>query len=506
MIVNQALGARATGELRQALTGGKLDPGKAATLKAMGFLADGPPTPEASARRGQDGQPNVTDDAQHLFPPGVQRAVALKPGALRFAPTPEDGAVPPGKILYQNAVNGAQRVADAARRMIPETLHARNDGVAAETQAMKPPPAPKSGARIGPAEIAAAPAEETPSEPGHKPVLASSPEPTPVERIRDELASGLVEAPKMALASHLFGAPHETTDRLGLSPEAAAQLRARAVAHVGHEMQARGVSPENAAQALLPGVLGPDGPVGFAARARDEILSSLASPYREVLSAHLTGETPEQIGARMGADPANVSRAADRANAHVAGIMERQGINPDDVRAVLAPRQPLASSPEPTFDEHSPKSATPAEQTRDPLATELQITNEKKSPDLASDQTNEHNDGGDLMSERGTSTGEGQKALAPRAPLSRILKAEPDQFHEIDAAPFRGTGKLGGIRLTEKMFAAIEKRLAEMTPSGEKPWFLVRGESSFPKEEAGRALFDWGKGIMYLSRNHSKPV
>jgi len=92
----------------------------------MGFLADGPPTPEASARRGQDGQPNVTDDAQHLFPPGVQRAVALKPRALRFAPTPEDGAVPPGKILYQNAVNGAQRVANAARRMIPEAALSRN--------------------------------------------------------------------------------------------------------------------------------------------------------------------------------------------------------------------------------------------------------------------------------------------------------------------------------------------------------------------------------------------
>jgi hypothetical protein len=57
-------------------------------------------------------------------------------------------------------------------------------------------------------------------------------------------------------------------------------------------------------------VLGPNRPLDFAARSRDRIVSGLASPYREVHSSHLGGETPEQIGARMGANPLNVSRGA----------------------------------------------------------------------------------------------------------------------------------------------------------------------------------------------------
>lgn len=72
--------------------------------------------------------------------------------------------------------------------------------------------------------------------------------------------------------------------------------------------------------------------------------------------------------------------------------------------------------------------------------------------------------------------------------------------------PFRGTGRHGGILLTEGMKDGIAKRLAKLTPSGESTWKLVRNaeaEAFLASKKLSdgtgmRAAFDARNGIMYL--------
>ena len=98
-------------------------------------------------------------------------------------------------------------------------------------------------------------------------------EAAPAERIRDDLASGLADAPKTALTSHLFGAPHEGRPVALGCHRKPLRNTPRVVAHVGRGNQARGTCADAAAQTFRPGVLGPDGPLGFATRS-----GALAAP------------------------------------------------------------------------------------------------------------------------------------------------------------------------------------------------------------------------------------
>lgn len=131
-IANQALGAKATNDLRNVLTGGQIGEWKAATLKAMGLLQQSDPA--------NPGAPlHVTEDAQHLMPPGVQKAVALKGDQLRYRPQAVDDH---GKILYRHSVAGMQRFADTAKRMVPQEMPgAETNAPTAKPEALTPAPA-----------------------------------------------------------------------------------------------------------------------------------------------------------------------------------------------------------------------------------------------------------------------------------------------------------------------------------------------------------------------------
>lgn len=145
-VANQALGAKATNDLRTVLTGGQIERGKAETLKAMGFLQGDPANPAAPLR--------VTEDAQHLFPPGIQKAVALKTDQLRYAPQAVDAH---GQVLYKTAVNGMQRFAESAKRKLPQEMPgAATPAPAAKPEIMMPAPAQPAAPDTRPLKLFAA--------------------------------------------------------------------------------------------------------------------------------------------------------------------------------------------------------------------------------------------------------------------------------------------------------------------------------------------------------------
>jgi len=249
MVVNQALGAKSVNDLRDTLRGSPLDPQKAATLKAMGFLVDG-----------KDGKPSVTDDAQHLLPPGPQRAVVARPDQLRFTPTPKDGSVPPGKILYENAKNGAQRVSDAARRMIPEPAPPRTEGPRVEGS-------PATAGSL-PGADGAAPS----SQPG-----ASDNRPLKAFHVQAN-SRGLQEAGE------------------GLSMTAP---QARAAG--GHDTAADVKGAPHTEPDVVP-ALDPTP----AEKARNAVMSRIEDRARKVLESRLAGHSPEDMAKEFGVKPDNV--------------------------------------------------------------------------------------------------------------------------------------------------------------------------------------------------------
>ena len=113
-IANQAVGSNAVKHLTNVLRGEKIGEGRANTLAAMGLLRQSDPGNPTSPL-------HVTEDAQRLFPPGVQRFVQLKPEIARYTPSPDPS---PGSALYQNAVAGMERFSKTAERMTPAPLPA----------------------------------------------------------------------------------------------------------------------------------------------------------------------------------------------------------------------------------------------------------------------------------------------------------------------------------------------------------------------------------------------
>jgi hypothetical protein len=75
----------------------------------MGFLHPGDPANPAAPLR-------VTEDAQRLLPPGVQRFVQLKPEVARYTTSPDPAH---GSVLYQNAVAGMEHFSNTADTLIP---------------------------------------------------------------------------------------------------------------------------------------------------------------------------------------------------------------------------------------------------------------------------------------------------------------------------------------------------------------------------------------------------
>ena len=111
-IANQAVGSNAMKHLTNVLRGEKIGEGRANTLTDMGLLRQSDPGNPTSPL-------HVTEDAQRLLPPGVQRFVQLKPELARYTASPDPA---PGSALYQNAVAGMERFSKTAERMTPAPL------------------------------------------------------------------------------------------------------------------------------------------------------------------------------------------------------------------------------------------------------------------------------------------------------------------------------------------------------------------------------------------------
>ena len=103
------VGADAVQDFMTVLRGGSIDPGKAQTLQAMGFLQPSDPSDPNSPL-------HLTEDAQPLLPPGGQRFVQLKPDVARYTPSSDPAH---GTALYQNAVAGMEHFANTAQNMLP---------------------------------------------------------------------------------------------------------------------------------------------------------------------------------------------------------------------------------------------------------------------------------------------------------------------------------------------------------------------------------------------------
>jgi hypothetical protein len=196
-IANQAVGAQAVKDLTAVIRGGKIGQSRAETLKAMGFLqASDPSDPTAPL--------HVTEDAQRLLPPGVQKFVQSQPDIARYNHSPDPAH---GSVLYQNAVAGMERFSKTAERMLPRQ-HSEEDARAAQRAA---------------------------------------------EKIRDDIGATLADRYPQVLASRLAGhSLEEIAARLGITPENAARAWEEVATHVGRMMRARGVSAEDAEKALAP--------------------------------------------------------------------------------------------------------------------------------------------------------------------------------------------------------------------------------------------------------------
>jgi hypothetical protein len=107
-VANQAVGANAVKDLLSVIRGRGIEQGKAQTLQDMGILQQSDPTDPTSPL-------HLTEDAQRLLPPGVQRFVQLKPDRARYTPSPDPAH---GSALYQNAVAGMERFSNTAERML----------------------------------------------------------------------------------------------------------------------------------------------------------------------------------------------------------------------------------------------------------------------------------------------------------------------------------------------------------------------------------------------------
>jgi len=181
-------------------------------------------------------QQSTTGEVSELMSAVRQAAEATPPSKFGWVAAVRDHVA---KLMNFLRGNGA---GETARQL--DRLHAELDRIVKNA---KPDENSPTGA---PTEIKDAGGGPNGSDPG---VIASSPEHLSAERIRDQIASGFSERPRAALASHLIGAHYEkAAGDPGMKPEAAAQLRARAVAHVGREMQARGVSADDAARPYGP--------------------------------------------------------------------------------------------------------------------------------------------------------------------------------------------------------------------------------------------------------------
>jgi hypothetical protein len=510
-IANQAVGAKAVQDLTGVLQGGKIGQGRAETLKNMGFLQPSDP--------GDPGSPlHVTEDAQRLLPPGAQKLVQLQPESARYNPSPDPAH---GSVLYRNAVAGMERFSKTAEQMLPRQLSeaeaksARDNTQAAAQSAAQtaPRPAKPAAARPGiedPAGIASQDGKIS-----DRPTIASAtprsaePQPSAAEKIRDEIASSLAAPYPQVLESRLAGhTPEEMAARFGVPSENAARASERVAAHVGRMMRERGVSAEDAEKALTPKPVEPlaSGP-SRAEQIRDQIGSTLAGRYPQVLESRLAGHTPEEMAARFGVTPENAARASERVATHVGRMMRERGVSAEDAEDALTPKPPgssasRASEPSPAEkirDEIGSSLGGPYPQvlesrlaghTPEQMAARFGATPENAA--RASERVATHV--GRMMRGRGVSAEDTEKALAP--------KAQPD------GQPTPASPPAGEVPSAESPKDVPD---ADETPAKQEPIDAARPDASEPlaadivRDQIASGLVDRYRGVFQARMEGKTP-